>query len=161
MKARACRLTAQTRSLPGLALALALTWSLSPLLGGQAYAPPLWFAIPIVWWAGRFGTRAGVLVALLSGALAGPLTPADMATGAQQPLVVWTIRTLFFVLLAVVAARGVHSLRVTALHDPLTGLVNRAALERSLAAALRSSTTASGTPRETSCCARWRRVCKA
>ncbi len=136
MKARARRWAGPAWSLPGLALALALSWSLTPILGGQSYAPPLWFGIPIVWSAVRLGARAGVPVALLSGVLAGPLTPADMATGAQQPLVVWTIRTLFFVLLAVVAARGVRRLRVTALHDPLTGLVNRAALEESLPTAL-------------------------
>lgn len=70
-----------------------LTW----LLGGASSYPPHWFYVPIMFAGIRFGLAGAVPVAIAAGILVGPLTPADVATGAAQPLSDWATRGVFFV----------------------------------------------------------------
>lgn len=125
--------------LVAVAIALVLAWSISPLFGGQAHVPPLWFAVPILWAAWRFDRRTTLVVVVLSCVLAGPLTPADVATGASQRPEVWLVRSLFFAVVGLMASRQAALFRTAASQDPLTGLLNRGALAPRLTAALRRS----------------------
>lgn len=134
-----------SRSAPGapvaarIGLAVFVAWAISPILGGQAHVSPVWFVGPIVWTAFQHRAPAALLVALVSGILAGPLTPADVASGTAQPLTLWVSRTVFFVLLAAAISHQTRRLRTAALHDPLTGLVNRAGLAPSAQGAIARS----------------------
>ena len=124
------------RSSAGLIAAIAVSWCISPAFGGQEHVSPMWFTAPILWAATRHRASLAVGVALVSTILAGPLTPADVASGTSQPAGAWVVRGLFFVLVAVVVSREVGRVAASGLRDPLTGLLNRAALGRSLEAAL-------------------------
>ncbi len=128
--------SAGARSLTGVAFAVIAAWSISPLFGGQDHMSPLWLAGPVFWVAMRHRQWAAVAVALVSGVLAGPLTPADVEAGTSQPVSVWAVRALVFVMIAVVVSREVGRVRAGAMRDSLTGLCNRAALASALATAL-------------------------
>ena len=125
-----------TRSLAGLIAATVVAWTVSPAFGGQAHVPPLFFAAPVLWAALRHRRSVAVTLALVSGVLAGPLTPADVDAGTSQPLAVWTARALLFLLIAVLVSREVGHLRAGGLRDPLTGLRNRIAMSEMLETAL-------------------------
>ena len=124
------------RSFAGLALALAAAWAISPIFGGQQHVSALWFTAPILWAAMRRGRPVALAVALVSGLLAGPLTPADVASDTAQPPAVWVVRMVFFATIALVVSREVERVAAVGLRDPLTGLLNRAAFAPALEAAL-------------------------
>ncbi len=126
----------RARSLAGLVSAIVVAWSVSPLFGGQEHVSPLWLAGPVFWVAMRHRQSVAVAVALVSGVLAGPLTPADVDAGTPQPLAVWGVRALLFLMIALVVSREVGRVRAGAMRDSLTGLWNRAALASALGAAL-------------------------
>lgn len=117
-------------------LLLPLCWLPSILAGGEANLPPLWFFVAILLVAARGKLLPAVLMALVSGVLAGPLTPSDVASGEPQAAAEWLVRTLFFVLAAVGIVLVVERLRTAALRDALTGLPNRSLLGEHLTAAL-------------------------
>lgn len=117
-------------------LLLPLCWLPSILAGGEADLPPLWFFVAILLVSARGKLLPAVAIALVSGVLAGPLTPSDVSAGEQQAAAEWLVRTLFFVLAAVGIVMVVERLRTAALRDALTGLPNRSLLGEHLAAAL-------------------------
>ena len=119
-----------------IVVGLAVAWVISPAFGGQEHVSPIWFVAPILWAAFHQPATVAVLVALVSGVLAGPLTPADVDAGTAQPLTLWASRGVFFLLLALAITHGARSVRSGALRDPLTGLVNRAALAPRVESAL-------------------------
>ena len=59
--------------------------------------PPHWFYLPIGIAAARFGYAGAALTGLVAGIMAGPLLPADVASGEAQAFSDWTARTAFFV----------------------------------------------------------------
>lgn len=79
-----------------VAALLGLSWALLLALGGAGHVAPHWFYIPIVLAGVRFGLAGAAAAALASGLLAGPLTPADVATGAAQPASDWGLRAVAF-----------------------------------------------------------------
>jgi hypothetical protein len=62
-----------------VAVLVAACWGLSYGLGGAGNAPPLWFLLPIMVVGARFGLVGALLVAGVSGILAGPLLPDSVA----------------------------------------------------------------------------------
>jgi GGDEF domain-containing protein len=100
-----------------LALAMALSWAPSYVAGGAAYVPPLWFLIPIMFAALRFGKLGALAAGVIGVVVGGPLTPADVQRGAAQPLTDWGVRGGFFIAIGlVIAGITARSRRQTALH---------------------------------------------
>jgi diguanylate cyclase (GGDEF)-like protein/PAS domain S-box-containing protein len=79
-------------------------WSVSYAVGGAAVGPPLWFLLPIMVAAARFGLVGGLTTAAVSGLMAGPLLPDAVATGQPQATSDWVVRAGFFLAVAVVMA---------------------------------------------------------
>jgi diguanylate cyclase (GGDEF)-like protein len=119
-----------------IALWLVATWMISPAFGGEEHVSPLALTGPVLWTAMRHRQRTAVLVAVIAGVLAGPLTPADVESGTSQPVAVWAVRLAVFVAIALVVSREVRRVSAGGLSDPLTGLSNRAALAAALEKAL-------------------------
>jgi diguanylate cyclase len=78
---------------------LVASWVLTYALGGAAHVVPHWYYVPILFTAVRFGPLAAIVVALIAGVLAGPLTELDVATGAAQEPHRWLTRMGFFVVI--------------------------------------------------------------
>ena len=87
-----------------------LTWA----AGGTDHLPPHWFYIPVLLAGGRFGPWGAVVAGLTAGVLAGPLTPADIATGRAQLVSDWGTRTLFFILVSLLFTHVVGRTRTSA-----------------------------------------------
>lgn len=112
--------------------ALALSWLLVHAGGGAAAIAPHWYYLPILFAATRFGPLAAFIVAVLAGMLAGPLTPADVATGEAQDPLQWGSRTGFFILIGQVSAW----LLAPSIRHPLTEEVRRLRIEHRVRNAL-------------------------
>jgi hypothetical protein len=67
---------------------------LTYLPGGTSHMPTPWFYIPIILAGARFGLVGGAVAAIASGILAGPLMPADVATGTLQSVGTWGVRAM-------------------------------------------------------------------
>lgn len=87
-----------------LAAMLAASWLATYSLGGVDRVVPHWYYVPILFAAARFGPVAAIVVALVSGVLAGPLTLLDVAAGTTQPPARWITRMGFFVVIGVMMA---------------------------------------------------------
>ena len=88
----------------GLALAIIavlfpVSWAVAYWMGGGANVLPEWFLIPIVLAGLRFGSLGALSVALVATVVAGPLLPANAATGAPQTASDWVTRGVFFVII--------------------------------------------------------------
>ena len=94
-----------------------LTWA----AGGTNHLPPHWFYIPVLLAGGRFGLKGVVAGGLVAGILAGPLTPASVATGRMQPLSDWGTRTLFFIAVGLFLTTVMQRTRASA-HQELEDL---------------------------------------
>lgn len=73
------------------------SWLIVFLAGGADSMVPHWYYIPILFAAARFGPAAALVVALVAGVLAGPLTFGEVAAGSAQDPARWLTRTAFFV----------------------------------------------------------------
>jgi diguanylate cyclase len=92
--------TALARPLVAAAVTLAMlggSWLIVYNVGGANAAPSLWFCVAIIFAGVRFGALGALVTALAATVLAGPLLPADTATGAAQEFHRWATRGLFFV----------------------------------------------------------------
>lgn len=78
---------------------LGISWGLTYVLGGAGKVPPHWFYIPIVLAGARFGLVGAGLTAMAAGILAGPMMPADVATGTHQLLSDWGVRAAAFLVI--------------------------------------------------------------
>ena len=78
---------------------LAGSWLATHVPGGADTVVPHWYYLPIVFAAARFGPLAALLVALVSGLLAGPLTLVNVADSTAQETARWLSRTAFFVVI--------------------------------------------------------------
>ncbi len=76
---------------------LAGSWLTVYFAGGADIMVPHWYYIPILFAAARFGPVGALLVALLAGILAGPLTYAEVAGATTQDLSRWITRAGFFI----------------------------------------------------------------
>jgi len=93
-------MTARARPVVAVAATLAMlggSWLIAYNVGGENLVPPLWFFVAIIFAAVRFGALGALVTALAATVLAGPLLPADTATGAAQALDRWATRGVFFV----------------------------------------------------------------
>ena len=127
-------------SATAIVLLLALATLTVYLTGGTQSAAPHLYYIPIISAAFLIGPGGGIVTALAAGLLCGPWMPLDVASGAPQDLANWIIRGGAFLLVGIVAALfrrdidgRIRKFREFALHNPVTGLPNRAALEDRLA----------------------------
>lgn len=124
--------SASTLTATGLVAALvAASWGASWLVGGAGRVVPHWYYFPVLIAALRFGHAGALVVALVSGVLAGPLTPQLVAEDLAQHPAEWLTRTAFFVGVGQVAALLIQP----ALPSLLTELQRRRA-ERSVRRAL-------------------------
>ena len=80
-----------------VAVGLVASWLLTYIIGGAQHVVPHWYYVPILFAAVRFGPAVAVGIALLSGVMAGPLTPLDVASATAQETHRWLTRTGFFV----------------------------------------------------------------
>lgn len=80
-----------------IVLALAGSWVLSYLVGGAGAVVPHWYYAPIMFAAARFGLGPAIVVAVVSGVLAGPLTFLDVLSATPQETARWLSRLGFFV----------------------------------------------------------------
>jgi diguanylate cyclase (GGDEF)-like protein/PAS domain S-box-containing protein len=78
---------------------IAGSWGAAYYLGGGTTVAPHWFYIPIFLAGLRFGPFGALVAGGISMWVAGPLLPADVATGAPQALSDWVSRGIFFVLI--------------------------------------------------------------
>lgn len=88
----------------GLALAIIavlfpVSWAAAYWLGGGTNVLPEWFLIPILLAGLRFGPLGALLAGLTATVVAGPLLPANTATGAAQAASDWVSRGVFFVII--------------------------------------------------------------
>ena len=88
----------------GLALAIIavlfpVSWAASYWLGGGTNVLPEWFLIPILLAGLRFGPLGALLAGLTATVVAGPLLPANAATGVPQTASDWVSRGVFFVII--------------------------------------------------------------
>jgi diguanylate cyclase len=83
---------------------LVASWAVGRAVGGAGAVAPLWFYIPIVLAAVRFGPLGAFVAGAVSMLLAGPLLPAETSTMAAQPLSDWLTRGSFFILIGQVFA---------------------------------------------------------
>jgi EAL domain-containing protein (putative c-di-GMP-specific phosphodiesterase class I)/GGDEF domain-containing protein len=91
--------------------------------------------LPILLAGAIYGLRGGLVVAIIGGLALGPYMPIDSVTGEMQETLNWIYRTGFFALAGVLSGMASDSVRVhvqqlewDSLHDPKSGLRNRAAL---------------------------------
>ncbi len=84
-----------------VAIQLGVSFAFVYVSGGTDRVPPHWFYLPVIFAGVRFGIAGAVPTAAVAGVLAGPLAPADVATGAVQQLSDWTTRGFFFVVVGV------------------------------------------------------------
>jgi len=102
-------------ALAGIGVTLPALWACAFAAGGSHTALPHLFYFPIIVAAVRFGVSGAVATALCAAVLAGPLLPADVATGTPQPVLGWIVRLVIFtcigVFVALLAQQGSASLR--------------------------------------------------
>jgi diguanylate cyclase (GGDEF)-like protein len=109
-----------------------ITWA----AGGTSHLPPHLFYVPVLLAGARFGPWGAITTGVLSGILAGPLTPSDVATEAVQPFSDWGTRTFFFILIGLFFTYVARSTRTSAdqeledlrLGAELAGAANRGEL---------------------------------
>ena len=94
---RASVATSTPAALAVIAVGLAASWLLTYLAGGADQVVPHLFYVPILFAAARFGPLATLVVALVAGVLAGPLTYVDVAQASAQESARWLTRAGFFV----------------------------------------------------------------
>ena len=80
-----------------LLLMLGLSWAAGIGVGGEDHVPPHWFYLPVMLAGLRFGRPGSAVAGLAAMVLAGPLLPADVATGEDQLVSDWISRGAFFI----------------------------------------------------------------
>jgi len=75
------------------------SWAAAFYLGGGTVVAPHWFYLPVFLAGLRFGPVGALLAGIVSTFVAGPLLPADSATGAPQAMSDWVSRGIFFILI--------------------------------------------------------------
>jgi HD-GYP domain-containing protein (c-di-GMP phosphodiesterase class II) len=86
-----------TRRLLVVLLLMLGSFGLTYVAGGVGHFNPQIYWLPILTATFWFGPLGGAIVALTSGLLAGPLTPADTIGGQVQPVADWLPRIVYFV----------------------------------------------------------------
>jgi signal transduction histidine kinase len=87
-----------------IAATIAFGWLGTYLAGGAVYAAPHWFYVPILFAATRFGVKGAVATALVSGVVAGPLTPSDVDLGIGQATSDEIVRATYFLVIGTLMA---------------------------------------------------------
>jgi diguanylate cyclase (GGDEF)-like protein/PAS domain S-box-containing protein len=75
------------------------SWAAAFYLGGGTVVAPHWFYLPVFLAGLRFGPLGALAAGITATFVAGPLLPADAATGAPQAMSDWISRGIFFVLI--------------------------------------------------------------
>lgn len=129
------RHTVNIIAVPSLLLIVLSVGAFVYLTGGIKYVYSHSMYVPIVLAGMLYGTRGGIIVALMGGLILGPYMPISTATGEMQLSINWLYRASFFVLIGAlsgIASDTVQSylrhLHWVSRHDISTRLPNRMAL---------------------------------
>jgi predicted signal transduction protein with EAL and GGDEF domain len=129
------RHTVNIIAVPSLLLIVLSVGAFVYLTGGIKYVYSHSMYVPIVLAGMLYGTRGGIIVALMGGLILGPYMPISTATGEMQLSINWLYRASFFVLIGAlsgIASDTVQSylrhLHWLSRHDISTRLPNRMAL---------------------------------
>jgi diguanylate cyclase (GGDEF)-like protein/PAS domain S-box-containing protein len=76
-----------------------VSWAAAYWLGGADVVAPHWFYLPIFLAGLRFGPAGALAAGATASFVAGPLLPADVATGAPQATSEWVSQGIFFILI--------------------------------------------------------------
>ncbi len=76
-----------------------ISWAAAYYLGGGTIVAPHWFYLPVFLAGLRFGPLGALAAGVTATIVAGPLLPADAATGAPQAMSDWVSRGIFFILI--------------------------------------------------------------
>jgi signal transduction histidine kinase len=90
---------------------IVISWLALYLAGGTGHVPPHWFYVPILLAGVRFGIVGGVLTALVSGVVTGPLMASDVASGMRQIPSDEIVRAISFVVIGGFMAAIIGRLR--------------------------------------------------
>jgi diguanylate cyclase (GGDEF)-like protein/PAS domain S-box-containing protein len=82
-----------------IAVLFPVSWAAAYWLGGGTNVLPEWFLVPILLAGLRFGPLGALCAGLVATIVAGPLLPANTATGAAQAASDWVSRGVFFVII--------------------------------------------------------------
>lgn len=96
---------------------IVLGWIALYLAGGAGHVPPHWFYIPILLAAVRFSIVGGVITALVSGIVTGPLMASDVALGISQAPSDEIVRTVSFVVIGAFMAAIIGRLQRSLLEE--------------------------------------------
>jgi signal transduction histidine kinase len=88
-----------TAAVAAIGSTIVLGWIGLYLAGGAGHVPPHWFYLPIFLAAVRFGIVGGMITALVSGIVTGPLIASDVASGVRQAASDEIVRTVSFVVI--------------------------------------------------------------
>lgn len=96
--------TSTVLALIAIVAGLFTAWGASYVTGGSRTAVPHLFYLPVILAAVRFSWRGALTASVTAGLLAGPVLPADVATGAEQPFEGWALRLVIFTLVALLVS---------------------------------------------------------
>lgn len=124
--------TSAMAGIGGIVAGLVASWVATYLLGGAQRVVPHFYYVPILFAAVRFGPVAALATALISGVMAGPLTPLDVTLGTVQETHRWLTRAVFFATIGVGMAALVRP-SLPSVVDEVRDLRNARAVREALA----------------------------
>lgn len=114
------------------------SWAAAFYLGGGTVVAPHWFYLPVFLAGLRFGPRGALVAGVVATFVAGPLLPADAATGAPQAISDWVSRGIFFILIGQFVTQLLSAVRSTSMRAASADALRES--ERRLSSLVRRAT---------------------
>src|SRR5690554_5134629 len=96
---------------------LIIFWFVVYLMNGTSTVFTFLFLLPILLTTYHLGLIPGVIVAIISGILLGPFMYLDVASQIPQTTYNWLLRTMFFIIIAVISGIFTGRLKRLVYHD--------------------------------------------